>query len=94
MLKRIATAAVLVLSLLPTPVIAQKAQAPGASIGDPNEKICENITMTGSRLTSKRFCGTRAQWEDKKLQDRQEVEKIQRSPCVYQGNSPSGRPSC
>ena len=65
------------------PVSAQNAPAPNTNAGDPNERICENITMTGSRLAVKRFCGTRAQWADKQLQDRQEVERIQRSPCVY-----------
>ena len=94
MLKRILVAGVLSASLIPTPAFAQKAQAPNTSTSDPNERICENITPTGSRLATRRFCGTRAQWADKQLQDRQEIEKIQRSPCVYQGNSASGRPSC
>ena len=55
------------------------------NVGDPNERICETITQTGSRLTTKRFCGTRAEWAEKKLQDRQELEKAQRGPCLPGG---------
>ena len=50
-----------------------------------NDKVCETITVTGSRLGSKRFCGTRAEWEERKRRDREEVEKAQRSPCVVNG---------
>jgi hypothetical protein len=56
--------------------------ATNTNIGDPNEKICENITPIGSRLATKRFCGTRAEWADRKLQDKQALEKAQMSPCV------------
>ena len=59
-----------------------------------NEKVCENIIVTGSRLGTKRFCGTRAEWEDRKRQDREAVEAAQRSPCVLQRNVSSGRPTC
>jgi hypothetical protein len=52
------------------------------------ERICKDITMLGSRLAKKRFCGTRAEWADKQLQDKQEVERIQRSPCVSKGGCP------
>ena len=59
-----------------------------------NEKICENIVVTGSRLATKRFCGTRAEWEDRRRQDREAVEAAQRSPCVLQRNGLTGRPIC
>jgi hypothetical protein len=61
---------------------------------DPNEKVCETITMIGSRLAKKKFCATRAEWEQMRLRDRQEVERAQTSPCVIQGTSAKGRPSC
>ena len=48
---------------------------------DPNEKICEDIVVTGSRIAKKRFCGTRAEWEEKRMEDRKLIEEIQRSPC-------------
>lgn len=61
---------------------------------DANERICENITLTGSRLATKRFCGTRAEWEERKRLDRDAVEAAQRSPCVIQTTGARGRPSC
>ena len=44
---------------------------------DRNEVVCQKIEVTGSRLATKRVCKTRAEWADLKLQDRQEIERIQ-----------------
>lgn len=74
-------------AVTPAPGMAQGEAAPNSKTGDPSQVICEKIVVTGSRLAARRFCGTRAQWADKQLQDRQEVERIQRSPCVYTHNS-------
>ena len=66
------------------PAAAQGATAsvPGsqAASGDnlnPNQIICEKQEITGSRLGTKRVCKTRAQWADLKMQDRQEIERVQ-----------------
>ena len=60
--------------------------SPPTAAGDPNEKICETVSMIGSRLAKKRICATRAEWADRRLQDRREGEGIQRqmngSTCV------------
>jgi hypothetical protein len=48
------------------------------SVVDPNERICEDVTQSGSRVVTKRFCGTRAEWEEKKRQDREGIEQMQR----------------
>ena len=69
-------------------------QPKSAASGSKNERYCETITMIGSRLAKKKFCGTRAEWEDKRLQDRKMVEQIQASPCVRTHNSSTGRPVC
>ena len=59
-----------------TSAVAQKpASAPAKA--DPNQKICEKVEITGSRLATKRVCMTRRQWDDTRLQDRQEIERIQ-----------------
>lgn len=83
-----------------TPVLAFQAPS-GASTppkasgdGSMNERVCEDIIQTGSRLAKKRFCGTRAEWADKQLQDRKMIEQIQASPCVLTHNSSTGRPAC
>lgn len=44
---------------------------------DPNEKVCEKQEVTGSRLGYKRICKTRAEWAQSRLQDRQELERVQ-----------------
>jgi hypothetical protein len=52
---------------------------------DPNEKVCETIKPVGSRLTTKRFCATRAEWAEKRKLDREEIEKAQMLGCLNQG---------
>ena len=84
--------------VVPSPAFAKGDATPNFRTGDPSERICEKIVVTGSRLAAKKFCGTRAQWADKQLQDRQEVERIQRSPCVLThmtvGVNGNGHPAC
>ena len=87
MLNRIVFAAALCMASISTPAFAEKQQAPKQTAGEPNEKICETIKPVGSRLTTKRFCGTRAEWEDRKQQDRQALEKAQLSPCARNGTT-------
>lgn len=76
------------------PALAQAQPAPNTSTGNPNERVCENITITGSRLATRRFCGTRAEWAERKRADREALDSAQRSPCVLTHNSGSGRPAC
>jgi len=64
------------------PAAAQKQIAPNHNVGDPNERICETITPVGSRLATKRFCGTRTEWAEKKREEREALEAAQRGPCV------------
>ena len=58
---------------------AEIAAAPADNGADPNEKLCENMAQIGSRLAKRRLCATRAEWAERRLQDRQDAEKIQRS---------------
>lgn len=62
---------------------------------DPNEKVCENLTMVGSRLAKKRVCATRAEWEERRREDRQAVDQIQKQivgPCQTTPGSRGGGP--
>ena len=72
----------MVVSLLALTFAAAVQAAPetSAAAGDPNEKICESVPTIGSRLAKKRFCATRAEWADRKAQDRKDAESILRSP--------------
>lgn len=82
-------------AFMPAAVGAQKKSAtPNTSTGDPNERICETITPIGSRIGAKRFCGTRAEWADRKRQDRDALDAAQKSPCVASNVTATGRSSC
>lgn len=88
LIRRIAVAALCV-SMLGSPALAQasgKKVAPNHNVGDPNERICETIIPIGSRVGTKKFCGTRAEWADRKRQDREALERAQLSPCVMTHN--------
>ena len=52
---------------------------------DPNRMICEKQAVPGSRLATKRVCMTAAEWEVRRLEDRQAIEKGQ-----MQARAPSG----
>ena len=43
----------------------------------PNDLICRDVPMSGSRLDLKRVCMTRLQWEDMRREARQTIEKAQ-----------------
>ena len=80
--KLAALAAILSYSLS-VPALGEKPTTqPNAKASDPNEVVCERQESTGSRLQSKKVCMTRAQWADKRLQDRQDLERVQRGVCV------------
>ena len=51
------------------------------------KRICRTEPIIGSRLAKKRFCGTREEWEERRLSDRQAVEKVQMGPCVVNGTT-------
>jgi hypothetical protein len=74
-------------------IAADRSSTQGARY-DPDEKVCENITMVGSRLAVKRVCATRAQWAEKRRRDRDMIDKAQMSPCVLQRTDGHGKMSC
>lgn len=64
---------------------------------DPNEKVCEDIGTVGSRLKVTRVCATRAEWVERRKQDRQDIERVQSmggSRCVLIKNPASTAPVC
>jgi predicted ATP-grasp superfamily ATP-dependent carboligase len=52
---------------------------------DPNRIICEKQEVLGSRVATKKVCLTAAQWEDRRREDREAIEKGQK-----QARGPSG----
>jgi hypothetical protein len=80
MLRQLSLLVLLTASAAATPASAQQPSAgnsPKKAAYDPNERICEDLYV-GTRVNRHRFCGTRAEWEAMKQQDRQEVERKQR----------------
>jgi len=79
-------------ALIAAPAIAQApAAAPAqtqatAKKEDPNEKVCVKEESTGSRLSAKRICMTRAEWADRRLQDQQELTRVQTQRSGPNGN--------
>lgn len=60
-----------------TTASANQAPANAAPVNNPNEIVCEKQETTGSRIGARRVCMSRAEWADRKLQDRQELERVQ-----------------
>ena len=99
MTKQILAPSILCLSLIATPGLTQtQPTTPANPAGlDPNEKICENVTAIGSRLSKKRICATRAEWEERNRLDREAVAQAQKQiggPCSVVANKNTGGPSC
>lgn len=76
--------------------VVDEGNHPAAVSPDPNERVCEDVVQTGSRIATKRICATRAEWEAMKKQDRDVVDAAQR-----QANAPcqatlthTGAPNC
>jgi hypothetical protein len=65
---------------------------------DPNERVCEIVRPTGSRLGGKKICATRAEWDQMKQRDKDATNEAQRSARVGCSVAPSsvhgGAPSC
>src|SRR5215212_3509362 len=82
MARPLATLSVVFAALLSTATPAQGVQT--AKPDPSGEKICEKITVTGSRLATRKLCATRAEWAERRRQDRDIVEGIQMlrlNPC-------------
>lgn len=67
---------------LVAPASAQDKAGSKAKAKDPNQMVCEKQEVLGSRLAVKRICMTRAQWAEKRREDRDLVQKSQLGPCV------------
>ena len=69
-------------AVVAAPSFPARAGQTTTTVRDPNEKICQVVTPVGSRLATKKVCATRAEWEDKKRQDREATERAQTQVCV------------
>ena len=56
---------------------AALSERPGKRTANPDEVVCEKIEVPGSRLIAKKVCLTRAQWAERKLQERSDLDQMQ-----------------
>ena len=70
----------LLVAAMPVAIQAKPDSKLGRVDADPNERVCENVTMIGSRLAVRRVCATRAEWAEKRKLDREALDDIQRRP--------------
>jgi len=61
---------------------------------DPNEKICETYTPIGTRLGTRKVCGTRAEWAEKRRLDKEAIDRAQVGACMIQTTGRTGKPGC
>lgn len=79
---RIAVVVFATLALVPAVAAAEVKKTDNK---DPNRIICEKQEVVGSRLATKKICMTAAEWDDRKREDREAIDKGQR-----QARGPSG----
>jgi hypothetical protein len=65
-------------AMIPAAVAAAPDETRPKANSAQDEKICENVVQIGSRLSKKRICATRAEWAERRLQDRKDAEYIQK----------------
>jgi hypothetical protein len=71
---RFTVAAIVVLGLVSTTAFAREKKAEAK---DPNRIICEKQEVVGSRLATKRICMTAAEWDARRLEERQTIDRTQ-----------------
>jgi hypothetical protein len=59
---------------LPAPLAANGVEKPGPRTGT---MVCRDVEQTGSRLSTRRVCMTKEQWEDSRRQTQAEVQQGQ-----------------
>jgi len=60
------------------PAVATVQAQPGTvRIANPNEVVCERVEEIGTRLGGHRVCMTRAEWAQRRKDDRDQVERAQ-----------------
>jgi hypothetical protein len=60
------------------PAVVAVQPQPGAVRGaNPTEIVCERVEVIGSRLASNRICMSRAEWAQRRKDDREQVERAQ-----------------
>ena len=87
MTRILALSAILLAAAVPaTAQSLDSAKPTSAKAKDPNRKICEEFKETGSRLAGRRVCMTAAEWQAQRQDNRDDVERAQKSVYVSNNN--------
>lgn len=85
---RIAMAAI-GLSLVSAPALGQvssiETARPSLKTKDPNRMVCEREDTTGTRLGARKICLTSAQWQEKRREHREALERAQKNVGILNG---------
>ena len=81
MLKMITVAAILSVGTMPLAdqVTSIETSRPAENVKDPNKPICERVEQIGTRLGARRVCMTATQWAEQRREQREAMERVQRS---------------
>lgn len=77
--------AIMVLAALSSVPAIAAAETKKTDTKDPNRIICEKQEVLGSRVATKKVCMTAAQWEERRREDRDAIDKGQRQVAVPSG---------
>lgn len=61
------------------PALADARKTEAVDKNDPNRVVCRSESNTGSRLAQTKRCMTVQQWEQDKLQNQRDIERIQQN---------------
>lgn len=80
---------------LPGQVFAQPSLGRHSNAAAPSKAlICEKQLVTGSRLGSKQVCLTREQFAERRIQEREAIERAQAAPCMPTTTDAQGHSHC
>jgi hypothetical protein len=61
---------------------AQSSAPPSAKAAVSNQKVCQKVEMTGSRVKSKKVCMSRAEWDAARQNDQQAIARESQNRAV------------
>ena len=78
MMSYLKLAAVCLVAMSASAIVNAQSNAPKVkNAPNTDDVVCEKVEVIGSRLAAKRICMKRSEWAERRLQDRQEVDKTQ-----------------
>ncbi len=81
--------------VLPGTAHAEASAPPRQAAAAPtNPLICEKQAVTGTRLGAKQVCLTQEQFAQRRMQEREAIERAQAAPCMPTTTDSQGHTHC